>query len=331
MAQNIPWLYILNRLRKKASNEESRQLDKWLIEDEEHQKIASEIFEIYSVTTEIPELFIPDKEKAWSKINRRLTTKPTSFLQLFNRFKYAAAVAAIILVGFISFWLINNAHNNTLLQQQTEIVTSPGQKTMVVLPDSSVVWLNSGSSLKYQGNFNLKERVVTLEGEAYFKVQKDKSKRFRVKTGILDVDVYGTEFDVKNYSDDDIQEITVAEGKVGISYKNKELRQLTGNDQALFNKSTNKIEFTHDNHADVISAWKNDELIFDNTPLEEVVKYLERWYGVHITIEDAMKGKHNYTFKIKTESFREMMEMMKVMTPLEYEINGKDVKIRYAN
>ena len=331
MAQNIPWLIILNHLQNKASDEELEELNKWLEEDKEHRRIASEIFDIFSVTSEIPELFTPDKEKAWNNISTQLTTKPTSFLQLFNRFKYAAAVAAILLIGFISFWLINDSYNHRFLQQQTEIVTSPGQKSMVVLPDSSVVWLNSGSSLKYQGNFNLKERVVTLKGEAFFKVQKNKSKRFRVKTGILDVDVYGTAFDVKNYSEDDIQEITVASGKVGISHNGKELRQLTSSEQVLFDKSTNEIEFTHANDAGAISAWKNDELIFDNTPLEEVIKYLERWYGVNITIEDAMKGKHNYTFRIKTESFREMLEMMKLMTPLEYEINGKDVKIRYAN
>jgi ferric-dicitrate binding protein FerR (iron transport regulator) len=82
---------------------------------------------------------------------------------------------------------------------------------------------------------------------------------------------------------------------------------------------------------DVVTAWKNNELIFDGTPFEEVIRYLERWYGVNITIEEKMKNKHNYTFRVKTESFRELMNLLKEITPLEYKIDGKNVTIRYAN
>lgn len=146
--------------------------------------------------------------------------------------------------------------------------------------------------------------------------------------GTLHVDVYGTSFNIKNYSNDAGQEITVVEGLVGVSDGEKEIRRLTKNEQASLDKISGQITFTKAD-PDLVTSWKNNELVFKNTPLEEVAKYMERWYGVNIMIDDKMKGEHKYTFKVKTESFREMLEMMKIMTPFDYEINGKDVKIRY--
>ncbi len=330
MKQNTPWHIISKYFQKQATAEELAKLEQWLAENKENEILLADAFNVYTVTDSVPEPMSPDLEKAWQRINRRIAQRRLPLKQWALKIKYAAAIAAILFIGFLSSWFLLGVKNNQILQQQTEVVTPMGQKSMVVLPDSSIVWLNSGSSLKYNGSFNVKEREVVLTGEAYFEVHKNTSKKFRVKTGILYVDVYGTAFNVKNHNDDKFQEITVAEGRVGIAGKSGEIRQLTRGEQAVLDKASNKIAFTK-NVPGIISAWKNDELIFDNTPLEEAIKYLERWYGVHITIDNAMKGKHSYTFKVKTESFREMLEMMKVMTPLEYEINGKEVKIKYAN
>ncbi len=330
MKNKTPWHIISKFIQKKTNKEEQTELENWLKEESSNENLLNEAYNIHTITHHSQPPLSPDMEKAWQKINTKISRRTSGNKFRYEKIKYAVATAAILIFVFSFLFLIINSKNEQLLHQYTEIVTPMGQKTMVVLPDSSLVWLNSGSSLKYQGNFNLKERKVVLQGEAYFKIKKNKSKRFRVRTGILNVDVYGTEFNVKNHNSDDYQEITVTEGKVGISNKNGEIKQLTRGDQALYNKKSNNISFKKSS-PEIVSAWKNNELIFDNTPLEEAIKYMERWYGVNITIDNAMKGKHNYTFKIKTESFREMLEMMKVMTPLYYEINGKDVKIRYAN
>lgn len=330
MKKDTPWFIITKFLQKKTTQEELAELNNWLKEDPENENLLSEAYNIYKITHSTPQPLYPDTEVAWKKINQKITSQVPAKRTLSVRIRYVAAVAAIFIVAFSYLWISNESKNSIISQQYTEVVTPMGQKTMVVLSDSSIVWLNSGSSLKYKGNFNLQEREVVLKGEAYFDVKKNASKPFRVKTGILNVDVHGTAFNIKNHENDDFQEITVAEGRVGISDKTGEIRQLTYGDQALFNKNTKIIVFTK-SKPEIVSAWKNNELIFDNTPMEEAIKYMERWYGVKITLDKAMKGKHNYTFKIKTESLRELLEMIKVMTPLEYEINGKDVKIRYAN
>lgn len=323
MEKNL-WILLNKYFQQRATTQEIAELENWLEKDEKNPKIIEEAFNLFATAGFCSIPLNPDMDKAWRKIDKRTTIKYNT-KKIFRQIKYAAAIA--ILLVAVSFLLLKN---NQLTQQYTEIVTHKGQKSVVVLPDSSLVWLNSCSSLKYNGNFNLRRREVILNGEAFFEVQKNKSKKFSVKTGMLNINVYGTSFNIKNHKDDDVQEITVADGRVGISDKNREIKQLVKGDRALFNKQTNKIAFSKIS-PDIVSIWKNNELVFDNTPIKEAIKYMERWYGVNISIDNEMVGKHNYTFNIKTESFREMLELMKIMTPLSYEINGKDVTIKYAN
>ncbi len=329
MENKIPWNIIAKNLKSQATTEEQAILESWLKEDDNHLKTLSEIQNVYTLTSSIPPFFFPDEDKAWTKIDRQTGTGEKKVIQIFNQIKYTAAAVILLLLGFSLFWIYNEYTQENFLQY-SEIIAPPGQKTLVVLPDSSYVWLNSGSSLKYSGNFNVKEREVVLNGEAFFDVKKDETKRFRVQTGILTVQVYGTTFNLKNYENDLTQEITVSEGKVGVSDKTKEIRQLTPGQQVILNKNTKKLSFSVAD-PDIVSSWKNNEMRFDNTPFAEVVKYLERWYGVSINIDPLMVGKHNYTFKIKTESLTEMLEKIKLMTSIEYEINGKDVIIRYTH
>lgn len=327
MAEKVPWDIIYKCFKNQGTPEEVKEVQNWAKEDKENLRLLEEIYNVYSISNKIPRSLNPNMQKAWERIDKNTQAKsPGLFL---NRFKYIAASVAIIL-GLATFWLINTSRIDRNSKQFTEIITPMGQKTMVILPDGSTVWLNSGSNLKYSRDFNNKQRYVELNGEAYFEVQKDKTKQFRVEAGRLDVDVYGTSFNIKNYSDDKLQEIVVAEGIVGIADRNKEIKRLVKGERVQLNKESGKITFSEAN-INLSTAWKENELIFKNTPFVEVVKYLERWYGVNITIDPTMEGKHNYTFKLKTESFREVLEMIKIMTPLEYEIKGKDVTIKYSN
>lgn len=330
MEQNAPWHLFFKCFKNQASSEEIDEVNRWLQKDPENLKMLEELYRVYSVSTRIPQPLRPDTRVAWRKVSQKISSRSNSVKSLFNRFKYAVASAAIIVISLTIYGITGLLKNNQLDLRYTEITTLPGQKTSVMLPDSSLVWLNSASTLRYNRGFNSKERKVSLNGEAFFEVRKDKSRKFRVETGSLCVDVYGTSFNIKNYMSDPVQEVTVAEGIVGISGYSREIRRLTKGEQALLNKDSGKISFIRED-PDLVTAWKNNELIFRNTPVEEVIKYLERWYGVNIKIDGIMKDKYNYTFKVKTESFREMLEMMKIMTPLDYEISGKDVTIRYNN
>ncbi len=328
MAPKAPWDILFKCFQNHATPEELAEIKDWLGNDIENLKMLDEIYNIFSISTVLPPPLIPDTEKAWSKIDQKISSKTHSRSKYFNfKTKYVVALAAVLIIGLLLGGLIDNfLRSDRRSDQYTEIVTLPGQKTSVTLPDGSKVWLNSASILKYSADFNARKRDVALIGEAFFEVHKDKSKKFRVKCGNLDVDVYGTSFNVKNYPDLSLQKVTVAEGVVGIINNLKEIKQLRKGEQATLNKSSGEVTFGREN-PDIVSAWKNNELIFRNTTIDEVFESLESWYGVKITIDQKMIGGHNYTFKIKTESFKEVLEMMQVMTPFDYKINGKDVEI----
>lgn len=330
MNRNILWDIIAKNLKGETNPEEFDELNAWLDEDETNQKVFNEISRVYESTSSIPSYFEPDKKKAWISINKRIKGT-TGFKHFVSRFHYVAAILVIVLLS-VTFFKFYASHLNELSRQYTEIIAPAGQKTKVVLPDGSTVWLNSGSVLKYNGTFNVKDREVLLaEGEAFFDVAKNKSKRFRVNIGNLFVDVHGTAFNVKNYKEDNIQEITVSEGRVAITDNKKELGLLTRGDRAVLDKKAQRLSFGKGD-PEAISSWINDELKFDNTPLSEVVKYLERWYGVNIEVEPSfVLEKHHYTFRIKTESLTEILEKMKIITPIAYEIDGKEVKIKYIH
>lgn len=328
MESKTPWSIFFKCFQNQASPEEIARLNDWLKEDADHIRLLDEVYHVYSVSAPVPSPLEPDTRKAWEKVKQKVTTPSRPVRSLTSRFRYAIASAAVIVIALMISLYINSQIGGNFSRQYSEIFTPMGQKASVVLPDGSLVWLNSGSSLKYRQNFNNREREVILEGEAFFNVKHDRSKRFRVTAGTLHVDVYGTSFNIKNYSNDTRQEITVVEGLVGVSDEEKEIGRLTKDEQASLDKVSGQITLTTAD-PDLVTSWKNNELVFKNTPLEEVAKYLERWYGVNIMIDDKMKGEHQYTFKVKTESLKEMLEMMKIMTPFDYEINGKDVKIRY--
>lgn len=152
---------------------------------------------------------------------------------------------------------------------------------------------------------------------------------FRVKTGAVSVEVYGTAFDVKNYKEEKKVEVTVENGNVGVMRDGNKLADLTKGKQVSINKETNELLLASP-LVEVVTAWKNNELVFDGTPFEEVIRYLERWYGVNITIQEQMRKRHNYTFKVKTETLTELLKLLQEITPLQYKIEGKNVTIRYA-
>ncbi len=321
---------IIKEIKGETSIEESQALDQWINENSENQKIYNELWSAYALTAPDINLFYPDKEVAWSNIINKIVL-PNENRGWLNQFiRIAAAAVIFFLIGIGVQYFRTEKTPPDFLNQYSTVIVPEGQKSMIVLPDGSSVWLNSGSSLKYKNSFNAKIREVEMEGEAYFEVTKDKSKMFRVNTGTVNVEVYGTSFNIKNYKEEKNLEVTVETGNVGVIKGGEKLADLTSGKQAIINEITYETVL-NTAKVDVVTSWKNNELIFDDTPFEEVIRYLERWYGVNITIDQKMKKKHNYTFKIKTESLTELLKLLKVITPLEYKIDGKDVTIRYAN
>lgn len=214
-----------------------------------------------------------------------------------NGFRQIAAIVILVIsVSASLFYVYRDITSPSDASICYETIAPIGSQTKIILPDSTVVWLNSGSSLKYNQSFGKKNRVVTLSGEGYFVVSKDKKKQFTVHTEFLDVNDIGTIFNIKSYKNDQEITINLIEGAVNVYLPdNKDTGTLTmkPNDKFVYNKITKKIDcFQTD--ASRSAFWTTGKLCFVDATIEQISKDLERKYNVKIRISND---------KIKNELF----------------------------
>lgn len=257
----------------------------------------------------------------------------------------AAVVAGMIVIGGIRL-LTNSTSNN----RRNEIVTRNGSRTSIELPDGSTVKLNGGSKLVYEDGFGKSDRVVFLEGEAFFDVKADPAHPFIVNTGKLSVKVLGTAFNVNTY--DDAVETVLIKGKIEVQLKNQEesrivlkpLEKLTVSGNKY--KAENKDEPT-DSHVpkeikyqvSTISrneeindfsetAWLNNKLAFKDETFASLKTRLERWYNVHIEIAGEQLKNEELTGVFQNENIMQALEALKVIAPFKYHQSNDTIFIQ---
>ena len=320
MEGQIPWGKIQYYLQHREDGLDETFVA-WLVEKEENAQLWEEIKLTYALTGNLPKPFEPNKNTAWEQIENRIATKSRkiSINQFFLR---VAASILLVLIGASASWLILRQNQNN---QFTEVYSPYGHKTMVILPDSSKVWLNGNTKMRYQTNF-ADSRDVQLSGEALFNVTKDKKHVFTVQSDNVKVEVYGTQFNFKHYPDDKDAEVSLLEGSVGLFNKSKLLAQMKPGEVADYNLKNDVVRVSQKDIGPIVS-WSKDELIIDNQRFEEVLKYLERWYGVNITTSKDLKIDQRLSFKVKTESLQELLSIIDKISPIQYKIDGKQVLI----
>lgn len=316
-----PWEHIQNKLRH-PNEPEDETLQNWLNEDIENKVVLDDLKVIYSITGNAPESFVPQKEQAWKKIVSRISIKKPKAGIIQIMLRVAASILLIALGVGGSYFLQNHKSGNSF----TEVYSPYGHKTMVVLPDNSKVWLNGDSRIKYNTNFS-DSRNVELSGEALFEVTKNPDNLFTVKSKDIRIEVYGTTFNVQSYDNDFISEVALVEGSVGLFHDEQLLKKMIPGEVIAYDVQANKFSSQQGNIRQ-ITSWRADELIIENETFESMVKYLERWYGVEITLDQSLKQSLRLSFKVKTESLIELLSIIDHITPVSYEINGKQVKIK---
>ena len=242
--------------------------------------------------------------------------------------KYAAVFVLAFFLGSVSFLLINSKEHKALSMKFNTIKVPNGQRSQITLYDGTKVWLNSGTTFRYPVLFSSKSREVNIEGEAFFDVAKDKEHPFILNAGNLSVEVLGTHFDVCAYPEENELSTTLVEGSVNVLNTTTGKRViLKPGEQVVLNRLTNGLEINAVN-TDLYTSWKENLLKFDNATFEEVIKKMERWYDVKIFVASGIDTKDRYTMKIKTESLREMLQLVAKTTKIKYEIKESTVFIK---
>lgn len=167
---------------------------------------------------------------------------------------------------------------------QNTLRTLQGMEYLITLSDGTRVHLNAETRLTYPVCFSSKERIVQIEGEAYFDVAPDKEHPFIVKTSHTSIRVTGTSFNVRAYADEDTESTTLISGTVRINSRNEEF-ELVPNQHYTYNKNTGTNTVANVN-TDLYTSWESGSFIFLNVPLENVMSYLSKWYGFQYSFED---------------------------------------------
>jgi ferric-dicitrate binding protein FerR (iron transport regulator) len=213
--------------------------------------------------------------------------------------------------------------------KQTNTFTAPkGAKTQIVLPDGSLVWLNSGSSISCPAKFNSSLREVSITGEAYFEVVKNEKVPMVVSAGKIAVKVYGTKFNIDAFADDGKIVTTLVEGKVSlIPEGSREEYKLEPGNKATYNElEKGEIQFTRVEDMDVYTGWKDGKLYLRNVRFVDILKKLERWYNVDIQLIDASLGEYTLYATFIDENIEQVLAILSNSIPIKVEYQNRKLQ-----
>ena len=272
-----------------VSKEEVESVVDWLDKDGENVKEFMALHKLYDI----------------SLFNKPHTENESTKGKTGKLFKKAAFELMKIAAVFIAFIVVSQLYSNkqedkvdNTTEYQTIFIPA-GQRAELTLPDSTKVWLNAKTKLVYPVRFGEGERMVTLDGEAYFDVRRNEKQPFIVKTKTMDIKVLGTEFNIRAYSELNTSEIALLKGAVDIkaSDGNSPYHTLNVNENAVLNNG--KLDISTINDFDHF-MWKEGLLCFKCEPVELIIGKLELYFDIKIDVKKKELLKYKYTGKFRT-------------------------------
>lgn len=260
---------------------------------------------------------------------------------------------------FLLFFILFKVENTTKLSipekiAQSEVSTKSGSRTKIQLPDGSSVWLNGSSKLVYDNrHFGEIDREVTLSGEGYFDVVKNKDKPFIIHANKIIIKVLGTAFNVEAYPGEKNTVTSLIRGSIEVTMKDRKDKIMMkpndklviANEDLLIRKSNldlkkntsiklepfismSHLTLAKDESTIIETAWVDNKLVFDNETFEDVALKMEKWYGVHINFTDEKLKLELLTGTFEKETVTEALSALQLSTPIfKYKISNQIIKI----
>lgn len=267
----------------------------------------------------------------------------------------AAILTGVVLVSGVAYYgwkhLQQQSRESGVAAAEKRVSVPYGAPREMTLPDSSVVWLNAGSHIRYAGDFAQNKREVYLDGEAYFQVKQDAGHPFLVRAGNITIKVLGTEFNVRAYQDENRIETTLINGKVQVQIAGRPDKKivLTRDEKLTVINQRFSLSDHHTAERKELSfqvkevapspaivpiaevAWLQDKLAFHNEPFAELSKRLERRYDVHIIFSDTALKEERLSGIFENETIQRALKILQMTTPFVYKIQGDTVYLKYRN
>jgi transmembrane sensor len=300
----------------KASPAEQKLVEDWFAEfDNKQQPIDEEKKAILfgPMDRKIQAMLYPRKSYVWLK---------------------AAATVLVALGATLAIRHINSASQPLITYQVIKVPN--GVKREITLPDSSTIYLNSGSSITIPSDFGNKKREIAFTGEAFFIIKHNPNKPFTLRTGKLQIADIGTSFDVKAYPEEKQISVAVETGSVAVAKKADagKATVLAGamvqNQQLIYNKADDSHTLGKISSIN-IAAWHNNQLRFDNASFAEIASQLQRWYNVSVKLNGTEMQGRRYTISFDNEPVGHVLDVLTKLSGTTYQINHNTVVIHLKN
>lgn len=339
---------LVHYLAGECTEDEKAEIEAWIQADPAHRKLVQELRRLWDATGDPPSRRSVDA--MWDKLSRRMAlpesktiesskTKANERAPLKARrhrsrrheawkqpVRIAVSIAFIAATAFL-IGQVMNADGILKRSALREVATEAGERARVRLADGTHVILNAESKLTMPASFAGNERLVQLQGEAYFEVAPDLERPFVVHAEGTVTRVVGTKFNVGAYPDEEDVNVVVAEGKVAVRAEETE------EEQALLLSPRQMVRFSKTNGSALRSevdpsrylAWTKGQLVFIDAPFQKVARKLEHWYGLHVKLEGSQAGVDRLNASFEEEPTTEVLSVIAEALHLRYERDGKTV------
>ena len=350
--------FFLNLLAKKitgeASTQDLNQLESmikanpdWAYQAEQIQNLWKEDSEIHCPEAQLAfEDHLKKMEKAGISFPQAAETARSVSTGKRKRILVASFFSLALFIVAFSLWMGKNVQKSTVSHSKkySEVSSPVGSKTKLLLPDSTVVWLNAGSKLTYNEEFGTMNRNVTLVGEAFFDVKKSTTP-FIIHANTVQIKVLGTAFNVKAYPDEKTTETSLLRGRVEITLDKRpgELYILKPNEKLVVANEPNVqktiaperkqpiavIEsINHINDSTIVeTSWVHNELIFEDETFSDIARKMERWYGITIEFSNEQIANERMSGTFTTETIQEALTALQYSTKFQYSVKGTQITI----
>ena len=311
--------YFFDRCTPKISN----KVERWFFKNGNSQEAKKLLFSLWEELEDTTSSTSPEEiQAAFEQFKARLLSSAPqeNKSKKPNLFLWIQRIAAILILPLIISTIYFALKKDPI--EYIEIRTNPGMVAAVNLPDGTKVWLNSRSYLKHPTRFTGNTRDVVLNGEAYFSVHKDKSKRFTVSTPFdIKAEVLGTEFNMEAYAADSSVRTTLVSGSIRLSFLDDNQKHksflMKPNEEFTYNQYTKKVKVDKP-YIPTQTSWKDGLVVFRNTPFNEALKVLSKRFNVEFIVKNDKLYNNSFTGPFDGQHLQLILEHFRLASGIQY-------------
>lgn len=321
---------IARYLASELSEEEARELLRWVEESPDHKHLFIQIKNAWSIAS-MGKVDAADMEytrQRWQLVKRQLDQPAIRPLGS-TSWRWLRVAAAVLLVAGLGLLAYFYQYRSELEIRYQTVEIPAGKRSRIVLPDQSVVWLNARSKLHYPTRFDPRKREVKLEGEGFFEVQSSPDKPFFVQTDRTTVRVTGTGFNVYAYPSESEQRVILVHGQVAVSHAGSQQFSILKPGFSATIRGTRDPIVIQAVDVATHTGWTTGKLEFNQLAFEDIARRLERKFNVHIIFTTPKHRQETFSGSFdKNESLEEILQVIQASSDFEYSIRKDTLLIR---